>query len=587
MGDRGGGREAKKGSLKTSKKNPGAPAGRTKLEAQESGPAVSAKAPAPGAGAHVDCGAALLSRLFERDRGRVVQRAREGSVSAVVCWSSDVTKQQAVADVCRENAGLVYFLVGVHPDNVRKGGADKAGVRLAEDLAQKAECVGVLSGLHLQREQSTHYAQKQGLKDAARLSEMLALPLVLHLGGDDASFDEAVEVVREAGLPNGNSAVIIHDALSGLRADVDLVRRALDEGWLMSVSAAGITTAEGAAAGSTSAESGGGAAALAAARACVAAIPLHQILVCSDAPWHTPQNLEDDYMRAQRNEPSTLPFVVRAVADARGLASAELKTLEAALKRNALVAFGLADEKVASRTKNADEKVTDGDVVVSVGDAAAAASDPAHPLAVCDRGLEADGVQTSGGETHEEGPCNLADAPSNLDTLASLTVGAGAPHYACHKCRAFLFEKTAVLGHAADAARTIFEGGGESLCDAVLFLRHAGAGADGAIVVKGATAECGECSAKLGRFVAGAAPCTCGADVAGPAVRIISSKVDFVSGPTALLALVERARAEAAALDEDYDGRGKKGPKKKKQPKQQVTRPDGIGLGRNTQRGSR
>jgi hypothetical protein len=41
-----------------------------------------------------------------------------------------------------------------------------------------------------------------------------------------------------------------------------------------------------------------------------------QLLVCSDSPWRTPQNLSDPYLRTLRNEPSNLPSVVAAVAEA-------------------------------------------------------------------------------------------------------------------------------------------------------------------------------------------------------------------------------------------------------------------------------
>ena len=93
MGDRSGGREAKGSQLKKSKKNPGSVAARGKkrvLELPTSGPSSSLPPPRPCfGGLHFDCGAALLSRQFDRDRDRVLQRAQtQGFLEAVVLWFS-------------------------------------------------------------------------------------------------------------------------------------------------------------------------------------------------------------------------------------------------------------------------------------------------------------------------------------------------------------------------------------------------------------------------------------------------------------------------------------------------------------------
>ena len=86
-----------------------------------SGPIESLPPPAPSiAGLHFDCGAALLSRQFDRDRDRVLERARsEGSLEALALWFSDVEKQQSLLDICKQNTGFCYAFCGVHPDNVQ------------------------------------------------------------------------------------------------------------------------------------------------------------------------------------------------------------------------------------------------------------------------------------------------------------------------------------------------------------------------------------------------------------------------------------------------------------------------------------
>jgi hypothetical protein len=45
------------------------------------------------------------------------------------------------------------------------------------------------------------------------------------------------------------------------------------------------------------------------------------MLPCSDAPWHTPQNLDDAHLRTLKNEPSNLPSVLQAICDSTSTSS--------------------------------------------------------------------------------------------------------------------------------------------------------------------------------------------------------------------------------------------------------------------------
>ena len=66
-------------------------------------------------------------------------------------------------------------------------------------LLARGECIGVLSGLHLGREVATHFAQKTFFQAAVALCDKFKLPIVLHLAGDELSFDTVVDLLREAG----------------------------------------------------------------------------------------------------------------------------------------------------------------------------------------------------------------------------------------------------------------------------------------------------------------------------------------------------------------------------------------------------
>lgn len=156
MGDRSGGREPKGVSLKKSKKNPGASVAKAKkasLKAQglTGGPLTSLPPPMPifQDGLHFDCGAALLSRQFDKCRDRVIQCAySEGKCQGLLLWFADIEKQQSLADICKTNSGVCYYATGVHPDNIDRTNKKfhEEWIEKVEELAKKAECLAVLSG---------------------------------------------------------------------------------------------------------------------------------------------------------------------------------------------------------------------------------------------------------------------------------------------------------------------------------------------------------------------------------------------------------------------------------------------------------
>jgi hypothetical protein len=357
-------------------------------------------------------------------------------------------------------------------------------------------------------------------------------------------------------------------------------------------------------------------------------MPLAQLVVCSDSPWRTPQNLPDEYLRTLRNEPANLPSVVLAVAAARGLVvgpadSAALGHLQASLRKNALRAFGL-DRFSADEDKPPPPPVPSAHASAAIGepdDGASKGDDDSEGEVESDEqdafeggggaigGSEAEAAAGDGGKGSKDDSVDALQLAALSMTLA--VAGSVKPNYCCRKCRAFLFAKGDVLKAHGDphAARTLFKDGpSEALCDAVLFLRplpaavaassshgESGGGAGrktkgkaghnttpeappdrskeyvpssaSPLVVMGSNVECSKCSSKLGRYAGGESPCACGTSVAGPILRVTALKVDFVDGHSALGALAERARAEAvdAAHEKDDDeDDGRSGSKKDK-----------------------
>lgn len=101
--------------------------------------------------AFFDSGCSLLSRQFDRDRDRVLQRGAQEGVRGLIVWSSDVEKQEAVLDICKQNRGHCYALAGIVPDNISRTNKKQhsSWTTNVELCARQSECVGLLSGLNL------------------------------------------------------------------------------------------------------------------------------------------------------------------------------------------------------------------------------------------------------------------------------------------------------------------------------------------------------------------------------------------------------------------------------------------------------
>lgn len=503
MGDRSGGREAKGSSLKKSKSNPGSAAA-LKLKAKSATATRQSLAGLFEGARLIDTAAALASRLFDHDRDRSIKRAVEEGV-ATVAWTNDMEKLASLADLCRDNSGVVYFACGVHPDNVDRANkkVSDAWIDRVSELACRGECVSILSGLSLARDVSTHFAQETLLRSCAALALKFHVPLTLHL--TPCAVERAVEILRAEGVLAGDVRVLAHDAVTAVAGDSSKLQLLLDAGLYASVSAAGLLDSE-----ETSRER---------VLACIRCIPPNRLLLCSDSPWRTPQNITDTYLRTLRNEPSNLPFVVSAVAEVLGVEAAQLTD---SLRVNGESLYGLG----------------------------AALPAPAAPLPLANTDLVLPLAQ---------------DTPSTA-AAAAATV------YRCRKCRALLFPHSAVVVHEAISGSHAVarKGREEGLCSSNLFLH--GAQSVG-LMTNRDVVECDECGAKVGRAFETDGSCACGATVQGPILRINAAKVDAAFAIESDEQLAELGRQSQTELElsrlklDCAEGTGEEGKRRVKRSK--------------------
>lgn len=538
MGDRSGSREPKGASLKKSKKNPGASAAKAKkasLKALglQSGPVNSLPPPAlvnDTEGGIFDAGVALLSRQFDRDRDRVIQRAfQEAKCFGMLTWFSDIEKQSQIADFCKSNSGICYFATGIHPDNIDRTNKKSHDdwLKQVEELGRKSECISILTGLNLSREMGTHFSQESLLKSSLEIADRIILPTTFHIP-DIKSLERVFEILEsefleepEDTLVNGDPVFIIHDIITCSAAEERILAHAVMQHPRIyySVSGAGITDPDPTIAMR--------------AKQFVASLARDRLLVCSDSPWRTPQNLSDPYLRTLRNEPANLTAVILAVSEALGLSTDATASL---MRENSLRVFNLSTASEVSAV------------------AAAVSANHSHAAAATSKHSATAATNTT--VSVEKSMQNLTLQDESVDATPAVSAAAAPATtsvvdsvYRCVKCRQLLFRSKDVTTHQLSAVKTVFKVGEEGLCSSFHFV-PAAEGRDIhkrlGVSIRGGNVECSECGVKLGKFSTGDAVCPCGAVVHGPVAKVNATKIDahLADETEKVEQLAERSRLE-------------------------------------------
>lgn len=473
--------------------------------------------PLANPGQYFDSSCALLAHQFDRDRERVVLRAMEEQVSGLLVWFSDVERQASLLDLCRTLPGQCYAAVGISPDNIHRSNKKMHSCWLSqiEELALAPDCVAIVAGLNLTREMGTHFAQEFLFRSCAGIAARVALPLILHVGCDGASLDRAMEILQEIDwLSEGRESsppIVLYDALSACGGDPLKVQQVVQNGIRCMVSAAGITE--------KNKET------QAAFRACLNAVPLSQMVACTDSPWKTPQNLPDPFLRTVRNEPCNMFAVVDAISLTIGLPR---ETVSLALLQNTLQLL---------------------QIPVSIKETEA--------LTEC------------------QPPQNMND-PSSESGSSKETESIPQPQstkYRCAKCRRLLVTSARIVTHTIGSSRSVFKTGQEGLCSSSIFVSLEGTDDNDVVgyATEVETVHCAGCRAKIGRISFGDATCGCGTVVSGPVIRLTASKLDqlFLETNTMdvsqLSAVLSRTEVDDAESQHEHKSKSKK---KKKKPKQ-------------------
>ena len=236
-------------------------------------------------------------QMVETGSDELLERARAAGVGRFVVIGTDVDTSTQAIDTAARHAD-VWASVGLHPHDATKGTHTVAHLATAPKVVGIGEC-----GLDYHYENSPRATQLTVFREHIALAKEHGLTLVVHTRD---AWQDTFDVFDSEGMPEN---VIIHCFSGG----PEEARGCLDRGAYLSFS--GIVTFKNA--GELRE----------AARIC----PADRLLVETDAPFLAPVP-----HRGRPNEPALVAVVGTAIADLRGVPTAEFAELTTA---NALRAF--------------------------------------------------------------------------------------------------------------------------------------------------------------------------------------------------------------------------------------------------------
>ena len=171
---------------------------------------------------------------------------------------------------------------------------------------------------------------------------------------------------------------------------------------------------------------------------CLQLIPFNRLIISTNSPNNTPQNIPDAFMRQQRNEPSNLPFCYSAIYELlhRDNHPLSLEAFKTIVKDNFLELFSLSFEFAAL-------SLSLPSVSLNVK------NEPSMPVIVEPKSA-----------LHAEDSSNLIATEEVVNAAEKQVVSNsnnGSIKYACMRCRVVLFRQCDTVSHSVSDLKTVFK----------------------------------------------------------------------------------------------------------------------------------
>ncbi|EGC30919.1 hypothetical protein DICPUDRAFT_157281 [Dictyostelium purpureum] len=525
------------------------------------------------------------------DQSRVIQRAKSAGVEGMVIITNDFEKSETSIAVSQAHQGSIYSVVGIHPSNISsKKMSDKLFLQLVHQLkihAVNPNVVAIYTGLDYERDYGLKFPQEKFLKAQVSLAAELGLPVVLQ---DFGSGDGLLEVLKDCRKDIVRGMIYSYSGSSSfLQKFIDMDFYISFNGLLCEESDKGDQI-----------------------RDFITKVPKDRILLVSDSPNHTPQNIPDQYIKEQRNEPSNLVYVLEVAAKQLEMS---VEDLAKQLKQNAIQFYSLVkpiepeqadveenkeeeeeekEEKVETKSTKPSKKSTKA--TPATKDDKKSKSKPKskkkQQIESEDEDEEDEGSDNEDSDNEDYEDSDEENAIKTFDRNISKLSQKELEniHYSCKKCRTRLFnyidliqheEKSKVLDHnyvkqqqkqkqqqqQQQADKEVTGSNNSRGCKS--FFLSAAPWMKVDITKNNIKVVCPKCETKLGSFSHSGEKCSCGS-VVQESCRVLKARVDTVlvgdNGQLLDLSLLNIDDIDSS----DDDGMASGKTKKKKQAKKNI-----------------
>lgn len=244
----------------------------------------------------IDIGANLTHESFQPDFDQCILRAKQANVIRMIVTGSDLEESQKAIDLTQQHPALFSATAGIHPHYAEQFN-DEAESKLAA-MIQTPEVTAVgETGLDFFRDISPRDKQQNSFVAHLELAKKYRKPLFLHQRDAHETF---LAILKEHRTELDK--IVVHcftDTAQALDDYLELDCHIGITGWICDDRR-----------GTHLLQS-------------VSSIPLNRLMIETDSPYLMPRSIRPK-PKTRRNEPCTLPEVLRTISDARPETESEI-----------------------------------------------------------------------------------------------------------------------------------------------------------------------------------------------------------------------------------------------------------------------